>query len=109
MGVREQTRRRLFANVSMRVGAALRSAGSYFLMRIEPGYTWRNRPLEIHTIEALEDSDVLEVKMSCVWWTTMGVRERTRRRLFADFSMRDGAALRSAGSYFLMRIEPGYT
>ena len=28
---------------------------------IEPGYTWRNRPLEIHTIEALEDSDVLEV------------------------------------------------
>lgn len=28
---------------------------------IEPGYTWRNLPLEIHTIEALEDSDVLEV------------------------------------------------
>ena len=28
---------------------------------IEPGYTWRNRPLEIHTIEAQEDSDVLEV------------------------------------------------
>ena len=32
-----------------------------FFVVIEPGYTWRNRPLEIHTIEALEDSDVLEV------------------------------------------------
>jgi mannose-6-phosphate isomerase len=28
---------------------------------IEPGHTWRNRPGEIHTIEAIEDSDVLEV------------------------------------------------
>lgn len=26
-----------------------------------PGDTWRNRPAEVHTIEALEDSDVLEV------------------------------------------------
>ena len=26
-----------------------------------PGHTWRNLPGEIHTIEALEDSDVLEV------------------------------------------------
>jgi mannose-6-phosphate isomerase len=28
---------------------------------INQGHQWRNRPLEIHTIEALEDSDVLEV------------------------------------------------
>jgi mannose-6-phosphate isomerase-like protein (cupin superfamily) len=28
---------------------------------IEPGYGWRNLPGEIHTIEAIEDSDVLEV------------------------------------------------
>jgi len=28
---------------------------------IKPGATWRNRPGEIHTIEALEDSDVIEV------------------------------------------------
>ncbi len=28
---------------------------------LSPGQTWRNRPGEIHTIEALEDSDVLEV------------------------------------------------
>jgi mannose-6-phosphate isomerase-like protein (cupin superfamily) len=26
-----------------------------------PGAVWRNRPGELHTIEALEDSDVLEV------------------------------------------------
>lgn len=26
-----------------------------------PGQTWRNRPGDVHTIEALEDSDVLEV------------------------------------------------
>jgi quercetin dioxygenase-like cupin family protein len=26
-----------------------------------PGFGWRNRPGEIHSIEALEDSDVLEV------------------------------------------------
>ncbi len=28
---------------------------------IGPGETWRNRPGDVHTIEALEDSDVLEV------------------------------------------------
>jgi mannose-6-phosphate isomerase len=28
---------------------------------IGPGQTWRNHPGEVHTIEALEDSDVLEV------------------------------------------------
>jgi mannose-6-phosphate isomerase len=28
---------------------------------IGPGHTWRNRPGEIHTIEAIEDADVLEV------------------------------------------------
>jgi hypothetical protein len=28
---------------------------------IGEGYTWRNRPGEIHTIEAVEDADVLEV------------------------------------------------
>ena len=28
---------------------------------ISQGHAWRNRPGEIHTIEALEDSDVLEV------------------------------------------------
>jgi hypothetical protein len=28
---------------------------------ISEGHTWRNRAREIHTIEALEDSDVLEV------------------------------------------------
>jgi mannose-6-phosphate isomerase len=28
---------------------------------IEPGQTWRNRPGDVHTIEALEESDVLEV------------------------------------------------
>ena len=28
---------------------------------IEPGAAWRNRPGEIHTIEALADSEVLEV------------------------------------------------
>ena len=28
---------------------------------IEPGHVWRNRPGEIHTIEAVEDADVLEV------------------------------------------------
>jgi mannose-6-phosphate isomerase-like protein (cupin superfamily) len=30
-------------------------------IEIAPGYGWRNRPGEIHTIEAIEDSDVLEV------------------------------------------------
>jgi mannose-6-phosphate isomerase-like protein (cupin superfamily) len=28
---------------------------------IEPGHGWRNRPGVVHTIEAVEDSDVLEV------------------------------------------------
>jgi mannose-6-phosphate isomerase len=28
---------------------------------VTPGESWRNRPGELHTIEALEDSDVLEV------------------------------------------------
>lgn len=28
---------------------------------VGPGDTWRNRPGEIHTIEGLEDADVLEV------------------------------------------------
>jgi mannose-6-phosphate isomerase-like protein (cupin superfamily) len=28
---------------------------------LEPGAQWRNRPGEIHTIEAIEDADVLEV------------------------------------------------
>ncbi len=27
---------------------------------IEPGFVWRNHPGDVHTIEALEDSDVLE-------------------------------------------------
>ena len=31
------------------------------VVEIGPGHQWRNRPGEIHTIEALEDSDVLEV------------------------------------------------
>jgi mannose-6-phosphate isomerase len=30
-------------------------------VEIGPGHTWRNRPGEIHTIEAVEDADVLEV------------------------------------------------
>ena len=28
---------------------------------VEPGAQWRNRPGEVHTIEAIEDADVLEV------------------------------------------------
>lgn len=28
---------------------------------MEPGQAWRNRPGEVHTIEAIQDSDVLEV------------------------------------------------
>ena len=31
------------------------------MTEIAQGHQWRNRPLEIHTIEAVEDSDVLEV------------------------------------------------
>jgi mannose-6-phosphate isomerase len=30
-------------------------------IEIGPGYTWRNEPGEIHTIEAIETADVLEV------------------------------------------------
>ncbi|MEA2178001.1 MAG: mannose-6-phosphate isomerase [Solirubrobacteraceae bacterium] len=30
-------------------------------IEIEPGFGWRNRPGDVHTIEAIEDSDVLEV------------------------------------------------
>jgi len=31
---------------------------------VMPGDSWRNRPGELHTIEALEDADVLEVSTS---------------------------------------------
>lgn len=31
------------------------------VVEIGPGHQWRNRPGEIHTIEAIEDADVLEV------------------------------------------------
>jgi mannose-6-phosphate isomerase len=37
------------------------SADALTVTEIQPGHAWRNRPGEIHTIEALEDSDVLEV------------------------------------------------
>jgi mannose-6-phosphate isomerase len=37
------------------------SADSLTTTEIQPGHAWRNKPGEIHTIEALEDSDVLEV------------------------------------------------
>jgi mannose-6-phosphate isomerase len=37
------------------------SADSLTTTEIHPGHAWRNKPGEIHTIEALEDSDVLEV------------------------------------------------
>lgn len=37
------------------------TADNLTVTEIHPGHAWRNRPLEIHTIEALEDSDVLEV------------------------------------------------
>lgn len=30
-------------------------------MEIGEGYTWRNRPGEVHTLEGIEDADVLEV------------------------------------------------
>ena len=33
---------------------------------MQAGSQWRNRPGEIHTIEALEDADVLEVSTSHV-------------------------------------------
>jgi mannose-6-phosphate isomerase len=31
------------------------------VLEISEGHTWRNRPGEIHTLEGIEDSDVLEV------------------------------------------------
>jgi len=34
---------------------------SLTVTEISEGYQWRNKPKEIHTIEAVEDSDVLEV------------------------------------------------
>jgi mannose-6-phosphate isomerase-like protein (cupin superfamily) len=37
------------------------SADDLTELEIGPGHTWRNVPGEIHTIEALEDADVLEV------------------------------------------------
>jgi mannose-6-phosphate isomerase len=37
------------------------SADDLVETEIGPGHTWRNRPGEVHTIEALEDADVLEV------------------------------------------------
>jgi mannose-6-phosphate isomerase len=37
------------------------SEDSMSTREITPGESWRNRPGELHTIEALEDSDVLEV------------------------------------------------
>lgn len=37
------------------------TADALTITEIGEGHQWRNRPLEIHTIEAIEDSDVLEV------------------------------------------------
>jgi len=37
------------------------TADALAVTEIGEGYQWRNKPREIHTIEALEDSDVLEV------------------------------------------------
>ena len=37
------------------------TADALTVTEIGEGYQWRNKPREIHTIEALEDSDVLEV------------------------------------------------
>ncbi|HEY6759209.1 MAG TPA: cupin [Baekduia sp.] len=37
------------------------SADDLTEVEIGPGYVWRNLPGEIHTIEAIEDADVLEV------------------------------------------------
>jgi len=38
-----------------------KSEDSLTVTEIGEGYAWRNRPGEIHTIEAVEDADVLEV------------------------------------------------
>jgi mannose-6-phosphate isomerase-like protein (cupin superfamily) len=37
------------------------SADDLVELEIGPGHTWRNRPGEVHTIEAIEDADILEV------------------------------------------------
>jgi len=37
------------------------AADALVATEVGPGSQWRNRPGEIHTIEALEDADVLEV------------------------------------------------
>jgi mannose-6-phosphate isomerase len=37
------------------------SADDLTEVEIAPGHVWRNEPGEIHTIEAIEDADVLEV------------------------------------------------
>lgn len=37
------------------------SADDLTEIEIGPGHTWRNRPGDVHTIEAIEDADVLEV------------------------------------------------
>ena len=37
------------------------SADDLIEVEIGPGHVWRNLPGEIHTIEAIEDADVLEV------------------------------------------------
>jgi mannose-6-phosphate isomerase len=37
------------------------SAEELTVTEITPGYAWRNLPGEVHTIEAIEDAEVLEV------------------------------------------------
>ena len=37
------------------------TADNLTVTEISEGYAWRNKPLEIHTVEALEDTDFLEV------------------------------------------------
>ena len=37
------------------------SADDLVETEVGPGHTWRNRPGEVHTIEAIEDAQVLEV------------------------------------------------
>jgi mannose-6-phosphate isomerase len=37
------------------------SEGELETVELGPGATWRNVPGEVHTIEAIEDSDILEV------------------------------------------------
>jgi mannose-6-phosphate isomerase-like protein (cupin superfamily) len=37
------------------------SAGALTTVELEAGAVWRNEPGDVHTIEALEDSEVLEV------------------------------------------------